>query len=219
MRATEREMDVSRAVETLLLAERTKWAMHIHDGLTQSVTSAVLELQTLRRRLESDPQKALAALHAVEEAIRDDLRDIREILFELEEGMLRTEPPLAAFVKEVADRWKLPARVSVEGDLERVPEHVQEVAHGIIAEALANAAKHSGSANVGVRLRMSADELRVEVEDHGRGMVAVRDGDPHFGLRMMRTRAEEINGHLDIESTPGKGTRLVACLPVGEVGK
>ncbi len=207
---------VAATVETMMLAERTKWAMHIHDGLTQSVTSAVLELQSLRQRLEADPDQALAALRVIEDAIRTDLREIREILLELEQGKLKAEPPLATFVHEIVERWRLPARVSVEGDLASIPGFVQDVAHGIIAEALANAAKHSGSPIVLVRLRARADELRVEVEDRGRGMALIGDEDPHFGIRMMRARAEEIHGHLEIESTPGRGTRVVARLPVGE---
>ena len=74
-RASERVTPaVERTVDSLMLEERTKWAMHIHDALTQSVTSAVLELQTLRHRIETEPGVALAALKEVEEAIRNDLK-------------------------------------------------------------------------------------------------------------------------------------------------
>ena len=206
------------AVESLMLVERTKWAMRIHDGLTQSVTSAILELQTLRRRIGADPAEAVAALAEIEAELRRDLSEIREILFELDEGERREEPSLARFVTDVVERWKLPARVAVEGDVDHVPERVQEVAHRIIAEALANAAKHSGAPEVNVRLRAEGGELRIEVEDRGAGMgTADIDEDPHFGLRLMRDRAQDIHGTLEIESTPGSGTRVVACLPVGEV--
>ena len=210
--------ETASAVESLMLAERTKWAMRIHDGLTQSVTSAILELQTLRHRIAADPVEAVAALEEIEAEIRRDLSDIREILFELDEGERREEPSLARFVTDVVQRWKLPARVVVEGDVDHVPEQVQEVAHRIIAEALANAAKHSGAPEVNVRLRAGGGELRIEVEDRGAGIGTTDiDEDPHFGLRLMRDRAHEIDGTLDIESTPGSGTRVVACLPVGEV--
>jgi len=202
-----------------MLQERTKWAMRIHDGLTQSVTSAVLELQTLRHRIELEPGDAADVIAEVEAAIRADLQEIREILFELHEGEPLSEPPLAAFVNEVVERWKLPARVAVEGDLDLVPANVRDVAHGILAEALANAAKHSGSADVTVQLRAGKDELRIEVEDRGRGIGIVNGDDDHFGLRLMRERVEMIQGSLAIESTPGRGTRVVACLPVGEVSE
>ena len=62
------------------------------------------------------------------------------------------------------------------------------------------------------------DALRIEVDDRGRGIAAVTDDDPHFGLRLMRTRVHEIGGSIEIESTPGRGTRVVAVLPVGGRG-
>jgi signal transduction histidine kinase len=212
---------VAHSVESLLLEERTRWAMRIHDGLTQSVTSAVLEVQTLRQRIETDPVEAVAALREIEDAIRSDLREIREILFELQEGNPHVEPPLAGFVNDLANRWKLSAVVSIESDLGEVAEPVLEAAHGILAEALANVARHAGTTGVGVRVHVERETLTIEVEDRGRGipMIAVTDKDQHFGLQMMRARAEETGGSIDIRSTPGSGTLVVAALPVGVRGE
>lgn len=217
---------VVETVESLMLQERTKWAMRIHDGLTQSVTSAVLELQTLQHRIAADPNDAIAAIAEVEAAIREDLSEIREVLFELHEGRpstgahkARPEPPLASFVEELVERWKLPARVSVEGSLDQAPAAVLETAHAVIAEAIANAAKHSGSPDVTVRVRAENAGFRIEIEDRGHGFGVAGDGDPHFGLRLMRARAEDIGGTIEIGSTPGSGTRVVALLPVGGRGE
>lgn len=202
-----------------MLRERTKWAMHVHDGLTQSVTSAVLELQTLRHRFETDPDVAVEALREVEDAIRHDLTGIREVLFELQEGRVRDERPFATFIAELVERWHLPARVSIEGAVDSVPHEVLDIAQYIIAEALTNAAKHSGSKDVAVRVRATTGELRVEVEDRGRGLAAITDDDPHFGLKLMQAQAREIGGSITIESTPGRGVRVIAVLPVGGQGE
>jgi signal transduction histidine kinase len=219
-RASERVTPtVERTVESLMLEERTKWAMHIHDGLTQSVTSAVLELQTLRHRFEADPGFAIEALHEVEESIRADLKEIREVLFELERGRVREEPPFATFIADLVDRWKLTARVSIEGRFDAVPDQVLETAHAIVAEALANAAKHAGAPDVTVKVIADDETLRIEIEDRGRGIVAVTDDDPHFGLRLLRARTEQLNGSIRFESTPGSGTRVIASLPVGGRGE
>ena len=209
---------VAHTVESLLLEERTKWAIRIHDGLTQSVTSAVLELQGLRQRIESDPASVIDTLKEIENAIRDDLKRIREILFELDEGTPRREPPLASFVGQLVERWHLPARVSIEGAVDEIADETLETANAIVAEALANAAKHSGAPEVSVRIRADQGDLRIEVEDRGDGIVASEDEDPHFGLRLMRGRAEEIGGTIVIESKPGSGTSVVAVLPVGGRG-
>jgi two-component system, NarL family, nitrate/nitrite sensor histidine kinase NarX len=83
---------------------------------------------------------------------------------------------------------------------------------------LANAAKHSGAPEVSVRIIAAREELRIEVEDRGNGTVAPANDDMHFGLRLMRDRAERIGGTIEIDSRPGSGTRVVAVLPVGVRG-
>lgn len=210
---------VAHTVDSLMLQERTRWAIHIHDGLTQSVTSAVLELQGLQHRIRTEPDDVLATLHEVEVAIRNDLKQIRQILFELDADTPLQEPPLASFVNELVERWHLPARVSIEGEVDQISDRTLETANAIVAEALANAAKHSGTPEVSVRIRAGLDELRIEVEDRGNGLVAAADdGDRHFGLRLMRGQVAQIGGTIEIESKPGSGTRVVAVLPVGGRG-
>lgn len=211
---------VAHTVERLLFEERTRWAMRIHDGLTQAVTSAVLELQTLRHRIETEPEEAITSLQEIEATIRRDLRDIRDVLFELHEADGREPAPLAALADALAARWRLRTRVVAEGELDALDDAAYEAAHGIIAEALANVAKHSGSDEVRIRLRVADDRLTIEVEDLGRGVAitAVNDHSQHYGIRMMRTRAEDAGGSFEMESTPGHGTRVIAVLPVGSRG-
>jgi signal transduction histidine kinase len=209
---------VAHTVDSLLLQERTNWAIHIHDGLTQSVTSALLELQGLQHRIRTEPESVLATLEEIEDAIRNDLQQIRQILFELDAGAPHHEPPLATFVSDLVARWHLPARVSIEGEVERIDDVTLETANAIVAEALANAAKHSGAPEVSVRIIAGIDDLRIEVEYRGTGTVALVGDDMHFGLRLMRSRAERIGGTIEIDSKPGSGTRVVAVLPVGGRG-
>ncbi|MGH2681186.1 MAG: sensor histidine kinase [Actinomycetota bacterium] len=210
---------MAHTVDTLLLQERTKWATHIHDGITQSVTSALLELQGIQHRIRTEPETVLASLKEIEDAIRSDLKHIREILFELDgDHSQRPEPPLASFVHDLVRRWHLSARVSIEGEMDRISDATLETANAIVAEALANAAKHSGAPEVSVRIIAGPDDLRIEVEDRGNGIAAVADDDPHFGMRLMRGRAARIGGTIQIESKPGSGTRVVAVLPVGGRG-
>jgi signal transduction histidine kinase len=113
----------------------------------------------------------------------------------------------------------MPVTVRVEGDIEALNDATVEAAYAIASEALANAAKHSGAPGAIVALAIDADTLHMEVQDRGRGMVAVPDDDPHFGIRIMRARAESIGGTLEMTSTPGHGTTVVAELPVVRAGE
>jgi signal transduction histidine kinase len=101
--------------------------------------------------------------------------------------------------------------------VDRIDDVTLETANAIVAEALANAAKHSGAPEVSVRIIAGLEELRIEVEDRGNGAVDPVD-EMHFGLRLMRSRAERIGGTIEIDSKPGSGTRVVAVLPVGGRG-
>jgi two-component system NarL family sensor kinase len=209
--------EVAEAVESRLAEERARWAMQIHDSLTQSVTSAVLELEAFRSRMATDPEGALAGLKEVQDAIRDDLERIREVLFRLTDGSLPAttkQATLAAIARTAAERWGVEARVHVEGDVGAVGSDAMDAALGIVHEAVTNAAKHSGSSDVVVHVDVGAGALRIDIEDHGRGIAGVADGVPHFGLRMMRARAEDIGGTIDIGSRPGEGTRILARLPL-----
>jgi signal transduction histidine kinase len=210
---------VRHAVEAMLLEERTRWAMRIHDGLTQSVTSAILELQSLRHQIELDPAGAVEEIKRVEHEIREDLRRIRELLFEMtSETPTSSEPALAVLVRDLAARWHLPASIEVHGDIDAVDEATLEAVHAIVSEAFANAAKHSGAPEARVRALASDGTLHIEIEDRGRGIVPVPNDDPHFGVGIMRARAEALGGYLDVESTPGHGTTVVAELPVARTG-
>ena len=211
------------AVEALMTRERTRWAYEIHDGLTQAVTTAVLELEALGRQIERDPQGAIQALAATRAEIRKSLSELRGMLYDLhgeEKAEKPADEPLSKYVDDVVRRWRLPARVSVSGDLERVPKHLLGTAYVVIREALVNAAKHAHAGTVTVSVEASPGVLTVEVGDTGRGFDpdsgAIGEPRRNFGLEMIRKRVAEVGGTLSVQSAPGKGTRVSARLPVRE---
>ena len=198
--------------------ERTRLAYAIHDGLTQVVTASVLELEWHARRADVAPGEAVDALNAAAAELRKALEEIRAVLANLSTQGGATAQPLEDLIEGVMERWQLPATWSVEGDLQAVPTPVLDVASSVIRESVANAAKHAASKNVEVQVRATRTGVEVHIEDKGRGFTPSGTGPhaDHLGLEMMRRRVAELNGTLDIESSPGKGTRVVARLPVRE---
>jgi signal transduction histidine kinase len=211
------------SVVSLIDRERTRMAYALHDGLVQTVVSAVLELEALKKRFERDPGTALESLDTSKAEIRRSLAELRSILFDLSRSAAEVErapEPIARYVEDVVRRWRLPAQVSVEGNVNTVPGRTMAVAYVVIREALANAAKHAGSGKVEVRLSASEEDLFVSVHDGGRGFTsdderAAREAH-HFGLEMLRRRVREAGGELSVESRPGRGTAVVARLPIKE---
>lgn len=211
-----------RAVARLNERERLHAAGAIHDGLTQVVTGAVLELQALRQTMTQKPEQAAAALEASEREIRAALAELRRMLRQLEQG----EPGnggsrLDRMVEDVVTRWGLPRpEVRVEGDLASVPEPLRHVAFDVVREALTNAAKHAPGAPVTVTVSVGLTHLDVAVGDHGRGFTRLEETaarqQNHMGLDLLRRRVREAGGRLQIQSRPGAGTRVTAHLPLQE---
>jgi signal transduction histidine kinase len=209
-----------QAVSTVIERERTRMAYALHDGLTQTVAGAVLELEALHRRVEDDPDAALRSLERSKVEIRRALAELRSMLFDLSERAQDPGPsePLRSYVDEVLERWHLPARVVVEGDFSRVPARVMSVAYVVVREALANAAKHAGDSPVRVRVAATDGDLAVTVGDDGQGF-SPRDEQAaraahHIGLEMLRRRVRDVGGRLRIESRSGAGTRVTAHFPI-----
>ena len=152
--------------------------------------------------------------------LREALGEIRALLASLSTPTEQPSEPLEDLVQGVMERWRLPATWSVEGDLNTVPRPVLDAASSVIRESVANAAKHSDSRDVAVLVRASRSGVEVNVRDHGRGFrpegIGLHVG--HLGMEMMRRRVAEVNGTLDVESSPGNGTRVVARLPVNGQG-
>jgi signal transduction histidine kinase len=206
-------------VDDPLARERARLAYAIHDGLTQVVTASVLELEWLLRRAEIEPHEVSQVLGRAVGELRRALEEIREMLAQLSPETPTSAGRLEDLVQGVMERWHLPATWSIEGDLQTVPQPVLEAASSVIRECVVNAAKHSGSRDVQVRVRVKRTRLEVEIRDHGRGFdPAVAGLEGHLGLEMMRRRVAELSGTLDIRSSPGQGTRVVARLPVSNEG-
>jgi signal transduction histidine kinase len=100
-----------------------------------------------------------------------------------------------------------------------LPATVKVQSLRIIQEALTNARKHAGADHVGVTLDRSNDTALIIVQDDGCGFMLSRLLRPDFsryGLRTMRERAQAVGGSLRIESAPGRGTCIMATLPLDE---
>jgi signal transduction histidine kinase len=101
-----------------------------------------------------------------------------------------------------------------------LPPAVEHAVLRVTQEAVANAARHASPSHVTVRLHADRSHAWLEVTDDGRGFdLAAEPGDAGgLGLHTMRDRVTELDGRLTIDSTPGAGTRVRACFPLGEPG-
>ena len=97
-----------------------------------------------------------------------------------------------------------------------MPLEVEQALFRIAQEALANVARHSGASHAEVDLIYTAGTITLSVADDGRGFDPSRNPGGGFGLQSMRERLVRLGGHVNVESAPGKGTRVECFCPVQE---
>jgi signal transduction histidine kinase len=94
-----------------------------------------------------------------------------------------------------------------------LPARVRHETLVVLKESLANIAKHAHARSVTVRLALNQTEVRLAISDDGRGFDPTRNG-AGAGLRNLRERVLQDHGQFSVDSQPGKGTTLTACLPI-----
>lgn len=199
--------------------ERERLAREMHDGLAQSLGLLHLKLQAALSRGADSP--ALAQdLQEMVHVTASAYEDVRQSIFGLRTFVSRglgIVATLTEYLHEFSARTGIAVELEVPGGpVGVVPPATEVQAVRIIQEALTNVRKHAATNCARVRIQREGAWLRVAVEDEGVGWdAAAAQNGLHFGLQMMRERAEGLGGRLEVHAAPGQGTRVVATLPGG----
>jgi signal transduction histidine kinase len=189
--------------------ERRRIERDLHDGAQQRFVNAMLSLG-MAQAADGNAAHAGDLLRQASREMQAGLSELRDLARGLHPPLL-TESGLHAAVASLADRS--PIETSVVGVPDRrYAEPVEVTAYYVVAEALANAAKHSHASLIKIRIDEDAGRLRVEVSDDGVGGVDARRGSGLIGLQ---DRTAAIGGSLQVESPSGHGTVVRAELPCG----
>jgi signal transduction histidine kinase len=188
-------------------AELQRIERNLHDGAQARLVALGMNLGMAEQKFQSDPEGARQLLAEARTGVAEALRELRDLARGVYPPVL-SDRGLGAALASLADRS--PLETAVDADLEeRPPAQVEAAAYFVAAEALANAAKHSGASRVSIAVSRSGDTLAVEVADDGRG-----DADPAgSGLIGLRRRVEALDGTLTVSSPPGGPTVVRAEVP------
>lgn len=205
---------------------RKKLARDLHDGPTQSVAAMAMRINLVRRMMAKNPQDAMDELQKIEELALRTTKEIRHMLFTLRPLILESQglnAALQAMAEKMRETFTQNVVINVdEGVLENMEMGKQGVIFYIIEEAVNNARKHASAAHIWVRLRPFEKEIALlEIEDDGVGfdVAAVNksyDKRGSLGMVNLRERTELVNGLLNIDSAPGKGTCIQVYIPLSE---
>ena len=205
----------SRAVQE----ERDRISRDLHDGVIQTVFSIGMGLESARSLAFTDPQRVEERLDSAVDALDGVIRELRNYIFQLRPNQA-AGMGLSRGLAELGREYEVNALVRPHleirsGTEAQVPVHLVPDLLQIVREALSNAAKHAHASNLSITAQIEEQRIALEIVDDGLGF---EPGSPRVGrgLDNMRERAAALGAELEIDSAPGRGTRVRMLVPLQE---
>lgn len=211
--------------ERAIREERERISRELHDGLAQLLGYVNAKVMAIRLMLKQDETvKAQSHLLQLEEAARGTLVDVREAILGLRMNAQHEDGFGAAiedYSKQFGKLSDLPVMVNIDEALvgAQFGSEVELQLMRIVQEALSNIRKHASAKHATISLLATAEGVLLEVGDDGVGFDPLINHDEnhgHYGLSTMSERAQTIGAELEIQSTPGSGTRVEVLMRDGK---
>jgi signal transduction histidine kinase len=211
----EQDLQVNRSLLDRSLAERARLGRELHDNICQTLYAVCLTLGSVRKKAELTPELAERMDQCLTELRRVN-QEVRTYLQDLEPGNLNAQAfstALASLIGSLptGDEVQIERRLDA-ATVELIPSHQVAEIMNILREAVSNSLRHGRARNIVLRAGQNEQSIALSVQDDGVGFVQ-RDREGH-GLGNMRARAMALGGNLAVESTPGRGTRVILTLPL-----
>src|SRR5262249_12390659 len=203
-----------------VLAERARVGREIHDTLLQSLVGTALEIDHLSTELNKPLKRIKQELDRIRGQVDHSVGEAQQFIWDLRSPDLE-ESDLAGTLQDRLDRITAASHLAFHfvtvGTPRRLPAHVQRQVVRIAQEAVVNAVRHAGASELQVELSDLDEAVHVRVVDNGRGFdpdATQPPGTGHWGLSIMRERAEQIGGTFTISSRPDGGTAIQLRAPL-----
>ena len=184
---------------------------NLHDGAQQHLVTLALQLREVQATVPPEAPDMGSRLDEVATGMASVLDELREIARGIRPAGL-SAGGLRQALTTLADRSAVPVRLDVQAEAE-IPERIGVAAYYVVAESLANAAKHAEASFIVVRVRVFDGELLISVRDDGRGGADLAHGS---GLVGLQDRVEALGGRLSLRSPSGVGTAVDISLPLSD---
>jgi signal transduction histidine kinase len=199
--------------------ERNKISRDLHDGTIQSLYAIQLGLGHTVEKLDAEPAKAGSELSAVRRELDAVIAEIRQFI--TAEAGADKPVDFGAVLDALVQRARAGTTAHIglhcdPGASERLTGNQAVQLANIAREALSNSLRHAKPQQVEIALRRERETVVLEISDDGMGFDPKAPGRAGVGLTSMTARTKEMGGALDIQSAPGKGTRVVVRVPAPE---
>ncbi|MDQ8181026.1 sensor histidine kinase [Pelagicoccus sp. SDUM812005] len=214
LREQKQQRAMAESEFSAILTERNRVAREIHDTLAQNIGAISVHLELVRpdvRDLKEDAQKHIQTAHKL---ARTALTDARDSIWNMRSQVLEKHDlggALERIALQLVEDSDIEASVSVSGNRRRLPPVVENNLLRVGQEAVTNAIKHAKPQKIEIHISYHNRRIELVVQDDGQGFdqeKTCQDSKKSFGLVGIRERVELLDGEVDIQSTPGKGTRI-----------
>jgi signal transduction histidine kinase len=219
---------LKQLLEAAATEERIRLARDLHDGLLQSLTGAALQMEAVRRMMETDPQAAQKHLVEIQQLIAAEQQDLRLHIRELKPSVpsfRKEDLGLTSRLENLGERikrhWGLQVDLSLSTHLAEIPSSLAQEIYFIVHESLINAARHANASKVRAELGVGGNRVNITVSDDGHGFPFRRRYDhsalttSNIGPANLKERITSLGGSLVLNSSDS-GTRLEITLPIRE---
>jgi len=208
---------IERTVQ-VLEDERKSISRELHDHLGQSLTSLLLQVQSIHQKINSPND----AYQNVEKSIRQAIDEVRRLAWGMRPSILDDyglDSALARHIEEVSQHFKLEIdyNYSSPPDLERLPGRIEVCLFRIAQEAITNIQRHSEADHASAVVLRQAHDITMLIEDNGQGFnlsILQEKRDKCLGLIGMKERVALLGGEVDIESITNEGTTVRVKIPL-----
>jgi signal transduction histidine kinase/DNA-binding NarL/FixJ family response regulator len=209
-----------KRLQMIALEERERMGRDLHDGLGQSISFLNMQMQTAQSLIREQNTSSLSQMvERMSQIVSDANADVRRYILGLRTATKTNIDLYSALITDLKGfetAWKIETRFSPPtGDIPALSDMVKDQILRIVQEALTNIRKHAQAKRVEIFASQVEDALTFIINDDGRGfdLQNTSDDSAHFGLKIMRERAELFGGKLELRSEPGKGTQVLIYVP------
>jgi signal transduction histidine kinase len=200
------------------IRERKRIGQELHDSLGHLLSVSGLHASVLQKRKDLSPEKREALLETLMKTIDDAFVEVRNISHNLAPSLL-SEQGLKGALKSISDRINQSSGLTMSYDIYglngKIDYLIENTLFRTIQEIVNNTIKHAGASTLFIQITKGNDEISLMAEDNGKGFdVSEITGYSSTGLQHMKSRIENLNGTIFIDSSRGRGTIISILIPL-----
>ena len=199
--------------------ERRRLSRDIHDGPAQLMANIVMRAEFCLKLMDVDQNRVRVELFEMQDMVRQCLKDVRKIIFDLRPMVLDDlglVPAVKRYIEEFKENCSTEVELLVIGESKRLPTAIEVAVFRVIQESLNNIRKHAKAQNAMIKIEVTENRINVVIKDDGVGFnfehtINNRERED-FGLLGMRERIQILDGSINFNTSPGLGTTITISL-------